>query len=403
MKPTRKSYPKQNIAGLNLRNAKNSADRRRWLEKLLQLSLPQIGKYSAAEEIASGRNCENMIGVTQVPLGVAGPLRLKSIKFKTEDYYLPLATTEGALVASVNRGCKAISESGGCTVNSQRVGATRGPVFLTGSIRKSQEFELWLKSNLEKLADAAMQTSRHIKLTKYKTASLGKYKFVRFYFDTAEAMGMNMVTIATQKIVDYIEAETQIRCISLAGNYDIDKKASWLNVIDNRGIKVWAEVTISKEVAGQVLKTTPERFYETWVAKCVSGSLISGTIGNNAQAANVIAALYLATGQDLGHIGEGSAAFITTELIKENTGSTGLYISVYLPDVMVGTIGGGTGLATQKEALSVLDCVIGQTGNTKDRLAEIVGAAVLAGEISLISSLSEGTLAKAHMKLARGK
>ena len=206
-------------------------------------------------------------------------------------------------------------------------------------------------------------------------------------------MGMNMVTIATQALVSHIEKQLGVRCVSLAGNFDIDKKPSWLNSIENRGMKVWAEVTIPATILHSVLKTTAQKMYDVWLSKCMVGSALSGSMGFNAQYANVIAAIFLATGQDLGHVGEGSIGITTAEVVS----SKDLYMSVTLPDLMVGIVGGGTGLATQKEALSII------SAKTSQEFAEVVGGAVLAGEISLLASLAEGTLAKAHQKLGRGK
>lgn len=378
---------------MNIRLFTSVSDRRKAVEKQVGVSLSNIGSYSLSESVASTRNCENMIGVAQVPMGVAGPLRVKSLKSKVKNYYIPLATTEGALVASVSRGCKAITESGGASVDSHTVGATRGPVFRMKNLKEHDQLYRYLKTNLDELNTIAQQTSHHLKLERLLTRGVGRYRYVRFVFDTDDAMGMNMATIATQALVSHIEKKLGISCVSVAGNFDVDKKPSWLNAIENRGTKVWAEVTIPEDVLLHTLKTTAKRVYDVWLAKCMIGSALSGSMGFNAQFANVIAAMFLATGQDLGHVGEGSIGITTAEIVDGNN----LYVSVTLPDLMVGIIGGGTGLATQKEALSIIGA------KTSREFAEVVGAAVLAGEVSLLSSLAEGTLAKAHKKLARGR
>lgn len=380
------------MKNLNLRDYKTAKERRKIIENELQVALPNIGHFSLAEAAAATRNCENMIGVTQVPLGLAGPLKVKSLKFKAESYYIPLATTEGALVASVNRGCRAIGESKGANLDSYRVGATRGPVFRVKNLSENDKLNNFLDSHFKKLQKIAAQTSNHLTLTKFFSRGLGKLRFVRFVFDTQEAMGMNMATIATNALVAYIEKETGVECLSLAGNYDVDKKPSWLNLIEGRGIKAWAEVTLPEKVLSKTLKTTAQKIYDVWLAKCLLGSAVSGSMGFNAHFANVIAALFIATGQDAAHVGEGSLGITTAEVIN----GKGLYMSVYLPDLMLGTVGGGTGLATQKEALSILGV------KNAERFAELVAGAVLAGEISLLASLSEGSLARAHQKLARG-
>ena len=379
---------------MKLRNLNTAKDRRQALEKEVKVDLSHIGSFTLDEVVAGTRNCENMIGAAQVPMGVAGPLRLADARSgQAQEYYIPLATTEGALVASVNRGCKAITESGGASVDSHRVGATRGPVFRVKNLLEHDRMYRYFKTHLSELKKVAEATSHHLTLEKLLTRGVGRYRYVRFVFDTQDAMGMNMVTIATQALVSHIEKQLGVRCVSLAGNFDIDKKPSWLNSIENRGMKVWAEVTIPATILHSVLKTTAQKMYDVWLSKCMVGSALSGSMGFNAQYANVIAAIFLATGQDLGHVGEGSIGITTAEVVS----SKDLYMSVTLPDLMVGIVGGGTGLATQKEALSII------SAKTSQEFAEVVGWALLAGEISLLASLAEGTLAKAHQKLGRGK
>lgn len=386
---------------MDLRQARTIKERREALEKELRVKLAHIGVFSLDEKAASTKNCENMIGAAQIPMGVVGPLKVKSMngeRLLTNNYYIPLATTEGALVASVNRGCKAITESGGVTVDSYRAGATRGPVFRVQNVIESKRLCCFLEDHIDDLKRVAEQTSHHIQLEKISSIGVGRYHFVRFGFDTQDAMGMNMVTIATDAIASYIQEQTGISCLSLSGNYCVDKKPSWQNVINNRGIVVWAEATITKNVLTNVLKTSAKKVYDVWLGKCMIGSAMSGSMAFNAQFANIVAALFAATGQDIAHVVEGSLGVTTAEVVEEN-----LYISVYLPDLMVGTVGGGTGLATQKEALSLLGVVGGDDGKNAQRLAELIGATVLAGELSLLSSLEEGSLAKAHQRLGRGK
>ncbi|MBI4066139.1 hydroxymethylglutaryl-CoA reductase, partial [Candidatus Gottesmanbacteria bacterium] len=377
---------------MNLRDYKTVADRRKALEKEADVLLSNIASFSLDEAVASSRNCENMIGAAQVPMGIAGPLKVKSQKSKVKSYFIPLATTEGALVASVNRGCKAVTESGGAMVDSYRVGATRGAVFHVSGLVENDKLNTFLEENFDQLQAVAAKTSAHLKLTKYFSRGLGRQRYIRFVFDTQDAMGMNMATIATTSVCQYIEAKTGARCISIAGNYDVDKKPSWLNVIEGRGIKSWAEVTLPSSVLRSVLKITASKMYEVWLAKCMIGSAVSGSMGYNAQFANIIAALFLATGQDLGHVGECSVGITTMEVVKkekgirkkENVADEDLYVNVYLPDLMVGTVGGGTGLGTQKEALSLLGVAGSNNGKNALRFAEIIAAAVLAGEISLL-------------------
>jgi hydroxymethylglutaryl-CoA reductase (NADPH) len=377
---------------MNIRGFTSASDRRKALEKELKVDLKNIGSFTLDEAVASTRNCENMIGVAQVPIGVAGPLRIGE-----QDYYIPLATTEGALVASVNRGCKAVTLSGGATAGSYRIGATRGPVFRVKGFQESTALYLFFQEQFDKLKEIAEKTSHHLTLTKITSRGIGRYHYGRFVFDTQDAMGLNMATIATDAIVSYVKEKTGISCIALSGNYCVDKKPAWQNIVNARGIEVWAEVVLTEKVITGVLKTSAQKVYDVWLAKCMMGSAVSGSMAFNAQFSNIVAALYLATGQDIAHVVEGSLGITTAEVVGGD-----LYISVYMPDLMVGTVGGGTGLATQHEALSILGVAGGNHGKNALRFAEIVGAAALAGEISLLSSLEEGSLARAHARLGKG-
>lgn len=388
---------------MSLRQLTNVKDRRSSLETQLHVDLSNIGSFTLDASLAGSRNCENMIGATQIPVGVAGPLAVTAVSGRKAEYYLPLATTEGALVASVNRGCKAITVSGGATVDSHRVGSTRGPVFKVGNLSQNRKLYDFLEHHFEELKDITEKTSHHLTLKKITSRGVGLYRYVRFVFDTEDAMGLNMGTIATDAASRYIQEQTGATCIALSGNFCVDKKPSWQNVINGRGTKVWAEVVLSAEVLRSVLKTDAAKAYGVWVAKCMLGSAMSGSMGFNAQFANVIAALFIATGQDPAHVVEGSLGVTTAEVIDGKD----LHVSVYLPDLMVGTVGGGTALATQREALSMLGVAgsssDGNNGANAQHLAEIIGAAALAGEISLLSSLEQGTLAAAHERLGRGK
>jgi hydroxymethylglutaryl-CoA reductase (NADPH) len=227
---------------------------------------------------------------------------------------------------------------------------------------------------------------------------IGKSLFLRFKFDSQDAMGMNMVTIASTLAADFIEKKTKAKLVSVSGNVCVDKKPNMLNFIEGRGTRVWADCMISEEIVNKILKTTPEKFVDVVTRKVYIGSIVSGSIGANSHAANVLAAIFAATGQDIAHISEVSSVITTAELTKE-----GLYVSVNLSDLVVGTIGGGTGLETQREALNILGVYGGDGGKNSQKMAEIIGADVLAGEISLIASLSVNSLARAHRELGRGE
>jgi hydroxymethylglutaryl-CoA reductase (NADPH) len=367
------------------------------LEKVLKISLRGIGACCFDLKTASTKNCENMIGTVQIPLGVAGPLKIKS-SLQSREVYVPLATTEGALVASVSRGAKVIVLSGGANINSKRIGITRAPVFVVKNIQEGEEIAKWIGNNFVVIKNVVEKTSSHLKLLSIDPWIVGRNLFLRFEFDSQDAMGMNMATIACTSAAEFIEKKTKAKLISISGNVCVDKKPNMLNFIEGRGIKVWADCILPRDIVKKILKTTPEKFVDVVTRKVYLGSIISGSIGANSHAANVLAAIFAATGQDLAHIAEVSSVVTTAEIIKKD-----LYISVNLSDLVVGTVGGGTGLETQKEALNILGIFGGNNGKNSQKLAEIIGAAVLAGEISLIASLSVNSLANAHRRLGRGE
>lgn len=372
---------------MTLRDQKNRDERRTYLEKVLSTELHSLTEAQVdAEEDA---HCENQVGAISIPLGVAGPILLHGSSVNGE-HYIPLATTEGALVASISRGSKAISSSGGANVFQYATGATRGSVFYAGSIKKRNELRMWIKENKNRIKEAAESTSSHLTYKDVSIRGTGEYLYARFQYDTSEAMGMNMVTIATQKVVDLIEAETGVQCLAVAGNFDIDKKPAWLNFMQSRGREVWAEAVIPEEVLKTTLKTTAQKIFDVWLAKCMIGSAMAGSLGFNCHFANVVAAFNAATGQDLAHVVEGSHGITTTKVVGND-----LYISVSMPSLMLATVGGGTKLKTQTEARTITGC------SSVAQLAEVLGGAVLAGELSLLASLSAHTLASSHKKLGR--
>lgn len=370
---------------MSLRDFKTSTERQGFFAENLHLSLKNIKQVLVDNEEAI--HCENVIGGISIPLGIAGPVKLKG---RTEAY-IPLATTEGALVASVQRGTKAINAEGGADVFAYKTGATRGPVFFTGSIKNGVKLAQWLKKQKPKIRKIIESSSSHITFKKMDIKIVGQYLFIRFQCDTDQAMGMNMITIGVQQAVAFISKKTDNECIAVAGNYDIDKKPAWLNMIKSRGFEVCADIVLTEKTLRTVLKTSRTKLFNTWLAKCMIGSAMSGSLGFNAHYANIVAAFFAATGQDLAHTVEGSIGITTMYLNEDKT----LTVSIYIPSVMLGTVGGGTNLKTQSEALSITKT------KTAEELACVLGGAVLAGELSLLASLSEGSLARAHKKLGR--
>ncbi len=376
--------------------------RRLAIQKFTKLEFEHIQNFSLDVETAKMKNIENMIGAVQVPLGVAGLLKING-EYANSEYYIPLATTEGGLVASVNRGCSVITKSGGANVRIFEDEMTRAPVFKLDSIERTKKFYEWVKRPeiFDQMKIIAEKTTRFGKLISVKPFVTGTYVYLRFSYDTKDAMGMNMVTIATDAVLHLIEDEFGAQAITLSGNMCTDKKPASISTILGRGKTVVADVTIPKEIVKETLKCTPDAMFEVNYSKNLLGSARAGSLGFNAHAANIIAAIYIACGQDAAHVVEGSTAITSMEL----TGYEEIHCSVTLPTLPVGTVGGGTGLGTQRDCLNILD-VSGESnipGANSRKFAEIVASAVLAGEISLIGAQAAGHLARAHAQLGRGK
>ena len=372
--------------------------RREFIESETGIKLDNVGIFSIDVERVVKRNCENMIGTVQVPVGVAGPLLVNG-EYAHGSYYLPLATTEGALVASVNRGCSAITRSGGAEVRILHDGMTRAPVFAARSVAHAKQAVDWVAGHEPELRAAAESTTSHGKLTGIMPFIAGTSVFFRLNFDTKDAMGMNMVTIASAKVADLIAQGTGVRLVALSGNMCTDKKPAAINEILGRGKSVVAGVALSHDLISSIFKTDAATLFEVNYRKNLIGSARAGSMGFNAQAANVVAAMFIACGQDAAHAIDGSTCLTTVDPVP-----TGVYVAVTLPSLPVGTVGGGTAVETQQECLKLLGVAGGGTppGTNAKKLAEIIGSGVLAGELSLLGALAAQHLARAHQQLGRG-
>ncbi len=368
--------------------------RRDLIEKELNVDLSALRISPQHIGTADERNCEQMFGAVPIPVGLAGPLLVHFSSGEARSVFLPLATTEGALVASVNRGCKAVTHAGGVRVSSEYMGITRSVAFeakdkkeISGKIRK-------LESAWKKIAEA---TSGHLKVLSYEIDTKDDILFLTIAADTDEAMGMNMLTIAAQAVGEFLSKELSIPLLTVAGNVDSDKKPSARTKMRGRGYRVKVEAAVGEESIRSILKSDPTALVKTARAKLEIGSGIAGALGKNLHVANVVAALYLATGQDAAHVVEGSLSDTTVSHDPD-----GIRIEVELPALLVGVRGGGTGLPAQKQCL---DLILNAKTNLRPsaQLAETVGAAVLAGELSLLAAQATHTLAHAHRTLAREK
>ncbi|PHH74333.1 hypothetical protein CDD80_3172 [Ophiocordyceps camponoti-rufipedis] len=344
-----------------------------------------------------GACCENVIGYLPLPVGVAGPLVVDG-----QSYFIPMATTEGVLVASTSRGCKAINSGGGAITVLTADGMTRGPCVSFETLERAGAAKLWLDSAKGQtlMKEAFDSTSRFARLQTMKTALAGTNLYIRFKTTTGDAMGMNMISKGVEQALNAMASEggfEDMTVVSLSGNFCIDKKPAAINWIDGRGKSIVAEAIIPAEVVKTVLKSDVDTLVELNVSKNLIGSAMAGSIGGfNAHAANIVAAVFLATGQDPAQVVE-SANCITT--MKNLHGS--LQISVSMPSLEVGTLGGGTILEPQSamlEMLGVRGAHPTTPGDNARRLARVIGAAVLAGELSLCSALAAGHLVQAHMQ-----
>jgi hydroxymethylglutaryl-CoA reductase (NADPH) len=341
-------------------------------------------------------NIENFIGTVKVPVGLAGPLRVNGL-FARGDYYVPLATTEAALVASYSRGAQLLSEAGGCTSVLLNEGISRAPGFAFHDIQECGRFILWATAQLDEFRRQAEATTRYGKLADVRFTVEGNHVYLVFEYTTGDASGQNMVTLATQAICDYIlrSSPVQPRYHFVEANLSGDKKACAQSFLLVRGKKVCAEAVIPADLVRQRLHTTPATMLDYWTMSAMGG-VLSGTLGVQGHFANGLSGLYLACGQDVACVSESAVGVTRFEI---TTGGD-LYATVTLPNVMVGTVGGGTGLPSQKACLNILG--LSGPGHAA-ALAEVAAALCLAGELSIIGALSSGDFSRAHRLLARGK
>ncbi|XP_019741698.1 3-hydroxy-3-methylglutaryl-coenzyme A reductase-like isoform X1 [Hippocampus comes] len=351
----------------------------------------------------TGTCCENVIGYMPVPVGVAGPLPLDDKQF-----YVPMATTEGCLVASTNRGCRALSLSGGCRSRVLADRMTRGPAVRLPSACRAAEVKAWLESGegLSVIKDAFDQTSRFARLEKMLVGLAGRNLYIRFEAPTGDAMGMNMLSKGCEKALQRLRQQhADVEVLSVSGNFCTDKKSAAINWILGRGKGAVCEATLPAKVVREVLKSNTAALVELNISKNLVGSAMAGSVGGfNAHAANIVAAIFIACGQDPAQT-VGSANCVTQ---MEAAGPDGedLYISCTMPSIELGTVGGGTNLPAQQACLRMLG-VQGtrpdQPGENARQLARVVCATVLAGELSLMAALEAGQLVESHMTHNRSK
>ena len=370
------------------------ARRQAFIEKMSGVKLSHITKYSFDPHILQG-NCENFTGVAQVPIGFAGPLRVCG-EHADGEFMIPIATSEGTLIASYNRGMKVLNLCGGVKVTVVADAMQRAPVFILKDARAAREFMNWVEANIAQIRVEAESTSSIAKLQYIDPFIASKMVYLRFNYSTGDAAGQNMVGRATlsacQWILDNYEG---IEEFFLESNFATDKKSSFINTIRTRGKRVTAEAIISRDILKQYARAEPERLIRHYGVANV-GALMSGANNNGLQSANAITALFIATGQDVANVAESSAGIIYVEV----TPTGDLYVSLTIPSLIVGTHGGGTSLATQRECLEILGCY---GAGKVNKLAEIIGGAVLAGEVSLAAAISSSDWVTSHEKFGRNR
>lgn len=411
-----------------LSEAEKVVQRQNIVSKMTQRSdteLQDLFSIHFPVEVAGQKNCENLVGSVEIPVGIAGPVvadvtfmeeqyavggRKKSLGTsnisetkKNQSFLIPLATTEGALVASIHRGCKALS-AGETTVSVTKVGMSRSVVFECRSVQQTTEFLQFFQKEEQHFARLCESTSTHLQYLSYSSFTRGKFVFMRFTFDTDEAMGMNMVTIALahawEEFQQQLSKGLSVQLLTLSGNVCTDKKDSAMNRIFGRGYSVTVESRFTKKAVQDLLKALPKDIVKIHTVKNLIGSNIAGSLAQNMHVANAFAAFYLATGQDVAHTVAGSEASVHFEEIHEEGSefSGGLYVSLTLPNVSIGTVGGGTWFPKQSQARSV---ILGKSQSSAKEVAAALGLAALAGEVSGLAALTNNTLAVAHKKLGR--
>ncbi|KAH9104500.1 hypothetical protein LEN26_008245 [Aphanomyces euteiches] len=377
--------------------------RRLYFEQQDKLDFSQLPVEGYDYGKVYGSNCEVVVGYVPLPVGLAGP-----IKVNGENVFLPMATTEGCLIASTNRGCKVLNMGGGVDSIVLADSITRAPCVRFARAVDAASLKAYLdnKNNFEDLAAEFNSTTRYGRMTAIKTVQSGRNCYVRIACNAGNAMGMNMVSKGTLAVLTFLKAKFPLmELVALSGNVCTDKKSAAINWLEGRGKSVVADAVVKADIVTKVLRTSVDALVDLNIQKNLIGSAMAGSLGGfNAQAANILTAIFLATGQDPAQNVESSSCMTT----MEKTSDGDLYISVTMPSIEVGTVGGGTHLAPQKSCLGLMGCAPDQTHQEGSesgsrRLACAIAAGVMAGELSLLAALATNELVKSHMDLNRKK
>ncbi len=395
------SLPKVPARGIYTEEARQQ--RLAFLEQETQQPLEEVSN-TRLDPTSLVSNIEAFIGTVEIPVGVAGPLHIKG-EHADGLYYAPMATSEGALVASVTRGATALSRSGGVTVRVLGQRMFRVPMFVLEDLSMALFFSEWVEDHFSEIAEQTRKYSNFAKLVELQTHVLGKSVHVYFIYETGDAAGQNMTTTCTWQACQWIIQQVSnfngihFEHFMVDANLSNDKKVTYNSFLKGRGIRVLAECVLDKEICSKVLKVTPKQLFDAF-NHFVGGSISSGMVGININIANVIAAMFAATGQDIACVHESSIGQLHMELTGDGDKDSNLYVTLMLPSLIVGSVGGGTNLPQQKECLQLLGCA---GPGCAHKLAEIIASYCLALDISTLSAIASDQFARAHEKLGRNR
>jgi hydroxymethylglutaryl-CoA reductase (NADPH) len=373
-------------------DAERVAQRRAWVEAKTGVSLGHIGSLSFDSARMRG-NIENPVGVAQVPLGVAGPVLVHG-RYARGLFYVPMATTEGALIRSYERGMVTLTRAGGVETALLADENQIAPSFFFDTVAAAQAFSEWVPDQLTAMQRAAASTTRHGKLTSLRCYQVGRQVILNLGFETGDAQGMNMIAKAADAVCRWVQERYSAASFLLFSGLCSEKRASGFLITRGKGKRVTAGALVPHEILKLYLHVTAEQLFRVWQST-VLGHLQAGAVGYNAHLANGLAAIFIATGQDVANVTNAACGITSFEMHPQ-----GLYVSVTLPALTVATVGGGTGLPTQREALEMMGC--GGAGKAK-KFAEIVAAAVLGGEISMGAAIASGEFVAAHEQYGRNR
>jgi hydroxymethylglutaryl-CoA reductase (NADPH) len=366
----------------------NPAMRRAWLAHNTGHSFDAVGAMAFTPEETRG-SIENLVGAAQIPLGIGGPIRVKG-QHADGLFFVPFATTEGTLVTTYQYGMLAISQAGGANAHVLADALDIAPCFVVGSTREALALAGWLDDNLAELQALAAETTAHGGLVEIRPHVFGRRVFAQFVFRTGDAMGLNMINLAVDRVCRHVADAVPLERWYLRSNYSSDKKPAAINLFRPYGKEVAIDLTLPASVVETHLGASPQELID-FAASGRLGTMQAGALGANAHFANGLAAIYIACGQDVAQIVNASIGFLDMELV----GPGDVYVAARLPNLVVGTVGGGTKLPTQRECLALLGC---DGDGTAQKFAEIVGATLVAGELAICAALANGRFIEAHRR-----